>query len=100
MIDWNAVVNMGIGIALASTTMVYLRHKNREPVEVKPPCAHEFVLSNVIVREVYNGYDVDFEDRFVIFCRKCELKYSTSQFEYNKLEKHGLIFDRKKDLQK
>jgi hypothetical protein len=84
-----------IGVVINIVVFIYItKRKDLDPV---PACKHEWELADMYIHEYYNGCDVDFIDKLVLYCDKCKTKRVVEKFEYTKMRQLNLI---KKDLQK
>lgn len=56
-----------------------------------PDCAHTWYLADFEVGSFNAGVSVEIEDYFVLRCEKCNSKRKVDEYEFEKLQTHGLV---------
>lgn len=59
--------------------------------KAKTTCLHSYVLNGFYTHYVNSGFEVQGEERYILFCTNCKRNKTVDQFDYNKMKRLGLI---------
>ena len=63
-----------------------LRMAQREKELMQVLCVHNYTYMGQVVEESYNGFDVDFDDKYIARCEKCGKKVESYNYRRLKME--------------
>lgn len=64
---------------------------NRKKNKLQKQCKHNWTLSDYHYSTFNTGVAVDVEDRYVLYCDKCENSKEVDEFTFSKMNRLGLI---------
>lgn len=64
---------------------------NRKQKKSMETCNHNWILSDYTYETFNAGVSVDVEDRYILYCDKCNSKNNVDEFTFYKMNRLGLI---------